>query len=314
MNNTMIHSRLNKLNKGRFILLLMALPFVLMIFLFSYVPIFGWTFSFFDFKPGIPLSKTPFVGLKYFFLIGEYKGDVLRVLRNTLALGFLGILTTPFPVIFAVMLNEIGFQKFKKAVQTLTTIPYFISWVIVYGIAHAFFASEGLFNNLFSQAGLEGLTVNILGNADIVWVFQTCMSVWKNLGWSAIIYLAAIAGIDEELYSAAKVDGAGRFRRILHVTIPGIAQTYIVLLLLSISGLLSVGNLFSTGFEQYFVFRNPMVLDNIEVLDLYTYKIGLVTNDYSFATAIGILKTLVSVVLLFTVNGLSKRIRGQSIF
>lgn len=303
--------KLKKIDRSRVSLFLIALPFVLLVFMFSYVPIFGWIYSFFDYKPGIPLSKTPFVGFKYFFLLSDYKGDIIRVLRNTLALGFISILLTPLPVVFAVLLNEISINKFKRFVQSFTTLPNFVSWVIVYGIASAFFSTEGMINKLIESIGITGVTANVLGNADIVWLFQSSLTVWKTLGWSAIIYLAAIAGIDEELYTAAKVDGAGRFRRIWHITIPGVSQTYIVLLLLSVSGILSAS---SGGFEQYFVFRNPMVLDNIEVLDLFVYKIGIVTNDYSFATVIGILKTFISIILLYTVNRISFRIRGNSIF
>jgi len=300
-------SRHKKINNGRITLLLMALPFIVFIFMFCYVPLFGWSFAFFDYKPGVSLSKTPFVGLKYFKLIWENREDIFRVLRNTLAFGFLGLLFSPLPVITAIMMNEVRSVRFKKFVQTTTTVPNFVSWVIVFGLAYAFFSTEGLINQILSQFNPTSAPINVLGNDKIVWIFQTALAIWKSLGWSTIIYLAAISGIDDELYSAAKVDGAGRFRSILHVTVPGVMPTFIVLLLLTISNLLSV------GFEQYFVFKNPMVSGSIEVLDLYVYRIGLVTNDYSFATAIGILKSIVSIIMLFTVNNIAKKVRGQSI-
>lgn len=195
----------------------------------------------------------------------------------------------------------------KKLVQVTTTIPNFVSWVIVFSLFFSIFSTQGMFNTLMINLGLLQSPTNILGNADAVWLFQTALGLWKSLGWGSIIYLAAITGIDEELYAAVKVDGAGRFRSILHVTVPGLLPTFVVLLLLSVSTILG------KSFEQYFVFKNPMVLDNIEVLDLYVYRIGLTTNDYSYAVAIGILKSLVSVVLLFTANNAAKRIRGQSI-
>lgn len=295
-------------SKDRMILFMMAVPFIVLIFMFSYVPLFGWAAAFLDYKLGIPFSKAPFVGFKYFALLGEYHDDIFRVLRNTFGLGFLGILASPLPAVMAILLNEIKSSKFKRLVQTLTTIPNFISWVIVYGLAFSILSNEGMLNTMLMNLGIIKSPTNILGNSDMVWIFQTLLSIWKGLGWGCIIYLAAIAGIDAELYSAASVDGAGRFRCIWHITVPGLIPTFIVLLILSISSILSV------GFEQYFVFNNPMVADNIEVLDLFLYRIGLVTNDISFATAIGILKSFVSIVFLVTANLLAKKSRGYGIF
>jgi putative aldouronate transport system permease protein len=283
------------------------LPFIIFIFAFSYVPLFGWLYAFFNFKPGIPLSHSHFEGLKYFKLMLNDRYDLTRVLTNTLALSFLGILCSVFPVTLAIMITEVKSKFFKKLIQTTTTLPNFISWVIIFSIAFTIFSSDGLMNQILLKTGLAKESVNILGNVNIVWIFQTLLGLWKGLGWGSIIYIAAITGIDGELYDAAKVDGAGRFRCIRHITLPGISSTYFVLLLLSISGMLSV------GFEQYFVFYNSMVADKIEVLDYYVYKLGLVTHDYSYSTAVGILKTVVSLILLFSVNKLSKKIRGNSI-
>lgn len=265
-------------------------------------------FSFFDYKPGIPLSRTPFVGLKYFLMIMNERNDILRVLKNTFAMGFLGILATPLPAIMAIMLNEVRISKFKKLVQVTTTIPNFISWVITYSFAFAIFSSEGMLNTLLNNIGISDTAANLLSNGSAVWQFQTLLGIWKTLGWSSIIYLAAITGIDGELYSAAKVDGAGRFRSMLHVTVPGLAPTFIVLLLLSISNILTI------GFDQYFVFKNPAVMDKIEVIDLYVYRIGIVENSYSFSIAVGILKSVFSIALLLSANGIAKRLRGQPIF
>jgi len=222
-------------------------------------------------------------------------------------MSFLQILSSPLPIIFAILLSELPFNRFKRVVQTITTLPNFVSWVIVFALAFAIFSNEGLWNTFFTGLGWLQQPVNVLGNEDITWVFQTLLVIWKSLGWNAIIYLAAIAGIDSELYDAASVDGAGRFSRIMHITVPGILPTFIVLLLLSASNLLSV------GFEQYLVFYNPMVADKIEVIDYYVYRMGLVAQDYSFTTAVGIMKTLVSLLLLFSINTLAKRIRGESI-
>lgn len=296
-----------RLQYNRIKLTLMAIPFVVILVMFFYIPLFGWLFSFFDYKPGIPLSKTPFVGFKFFIMVIENWKDISRVLINTFALGFLNILTSLIPVIFALLLNELKAGKYKKLIQTATTIPNFISWVIIFGLAYAVFSSDGLYNKILMDLGVIVSPTNVLGDGEHVWLFQTALNVWKTLGWNAIIYLAAIAGIDGELYSAAKVDGAGRFRCVWHITVPGIMPTYVVILLLTISGILQM------GFEQYFVFRNPMVMNNIEVLSLYVYKIGLLTNDYSYATAIGILQTFVSIVMLFIVNRVAKTVRGDNI-
>ncbi|MFD0712076.1 ABC transporter permease [Paenibacillus sp. GCM10027626] len=295
------------ITKSKLSLLLMALPFIVLVFLFNYLPLFGWVYVFFDYKPGIPLSQTPFVGLKFFELTLNDGGELLNVLKNTLAMSFLGLLTSPLPLIFAILLSEVKNKTFQKIVQTTTTLPNFISWFIVFSLFFSVFSVEGLFNTLLIKLHIISEPTNILGNGEAVWYVQTAVAVWKGLGWGAIIYLASIAGIDQELFDAAKVDGAGRFQTIMNVTVPGLMPTYIVLLLLSIS------NMLSNGFDQYFVFHNPLVAEKIEVLDYYVYRIGIATNDYAYATAIGMSKTVISVILLFTVNFISKRVRGQSI-
>ena len=288
-------------------LLLLALPFAAFVFAFSYVPLFGWIYAFIDYKPGISLMDSPFVGFKYFHILAQDWPTLARVLRNTLAMSFLGILCAPLPAIFAIFLTEVPSTTFKKIVQTTTTRPNFVSWIIVYSLAFNIFSIEGVFNQVMMNLGIISSPTNILANEDAVWFFQTALGIWKSIGWNAIIYFAAIAGIDAELYDAASVDGAGRFQKILHVTVPGISSTFIVLLLLSASNILSV------GLDQYLVFYNSMVADKIEVIDYYVYRLGLITNDYSYATTVGILKTLVSITLLFSINCLSKKVRGYGI-
>jgi len=287
-------------------LLLMALPFVGLAFAFAYVPLFGWIYAFYDYKPGIPLSRTEFIGLENFRLMFE-DPRMGPVLINTLALSFLSILTAPIPMLFAIMVSEVRSGWFKRLVQTTSTLPHYISWVIVYSLAFSMFSTEGAINGILFKLDWIEAPTNVLGNYDRVWTVQTLLLLWKSIGWSAIIYLAAIVSIDSEQYDAAKVDGAGRLRMIWHITIPSIMPTFIVLLLLSIS------NLLSAGFEQYLVFTNAIVADRIEVLDLYVYRLGLITGDYSYSTAVGIFKSLISIILLFGVNFLSKKFRGQGI-
>jgi len=299
--------RKNVFKRGRIYISLLALPFVVLFVAMSYVPIFGWAYAFVNFKPGIPFSQSPFVGLKFFQLMFFYAEDLLRVLRNTLVMSGLGLICSPLPIVLAILLSELRFKRFGKIVQTTTTLPHFVSWIIVFSLTFSMFSTEGVVNGLLINLGLIRKPLQILGNGDVVWRFQTILGIWKSIGWSSIIYLAAIAGIDGELHDAARVDGAGRFRCIWHITVPGILPTYTVLLLLQISNLLSV------GFEQYFVFYNSLVADKIEVIDYYVYRIGLISREYSFGTAVGMMKSIVSIALLFSVNAFSRRIRGDSI-
>lgn len=292
--------------KSKNTLFLMSIPFVVFIFAIYYIPLFGWVLAFIDFTPGIPIMKSPFVGLANFkFMLGD--SDILRVLRNTLVMSFLGIACSPFPVMLAIMLTEVRGKWFKKLVQTTTTLPYFISWIIVYSLAFSMFSSEGLVNFILYSLKISNTPVKVLGNADMIWIIMQTLILWKNIGWNAIIYLAAIAGIDSELFDAANIDGANRFKSILHVIVPGVAPTYLVLLLLSISTLLN------TGLDQYLMFYNSIISDKIEVLDYYVYRMGIILTDYSYGTAVGMLKSIIAIILLFTVNAIAKRIRGDSI-
>ena len=290
--------------------LLLAVPFLIYVFAFSYVPLVGWIYSVFDYKIGqkfLDFGSMVFIGLGNFQKLFTERSEVLRVLRNTLALSALGLLATPVPVVFAIMFNEIKNSKFKKIVQTATTLPNFISWIIVYGVAFAFFSVNGFVSVLMQKIGIQPPVMGILGDVDHTWVLQWILGIWKSFGWSAIIYIAAITGIDSELYDAAKVDGANKLQSILHITIPGIMPTYVVMFLLAVS------NILSNGFDQYFMFYNPMVADKIEVLDYYVYKVGFYINDYSYSITLGMLKSILGIVLLFTANALSKKIRGESI-
>jgi len=295
-----------------FRLFLLISPFIILVFLLSYLPLFGWAYAFFDYKPGIALTREKFVGFKYFTSMFNDKymfQDVTRVLRNTLAMSLLGVATSPLPLIFAMFLNEIKFSPVKRSVQTLTTIPNFISWVLVYAVAYAMFSvGDGFVNRLLIQLGVIDSGINFLTSRNNVWLTMLGYSLWKGLGWSSIMYFAAMASIDQELYEAAKVDGAGRFSSMFHITLPGLLPTFFVLLILSIA------NFINSGMEQYYVFQNHMNKQYIEVLDLFVYNQGMLSINYSFSTAVSVLKSLVSVVLLFTANGLSCLFREQSIF
>lgn len=206
-------------------LFLMILPFLILCFLFSYFPLHGWIYALYDYKAPLKLSQCQFVGLKWFKTLFSNKTQVMQliqVMKNTFAMSLLGIATSFLPVLFAVFLNEIKCKWFKNLVQTLTTLPNFISWTLVYSIAFCLFSTTGMFNTVMQNLGVISEPLKILDSGRHVWLQMILWSTWKGLGWGAIMYLAAIAGIDQEMYDAAKVDGAGRFQIIKNITIPSI--------------------------------------------------------------------------------------------
>jgi putative aldouronate transport system permease protein len=313
MEKTGHHNNIKQsLNKGEgFRLFLMNVPFIILLFVLCYLPLYGWRYAFFDFKPGVPLSKTDFAGLKYFYQIIQDKyaiSDILRVLKNTFGMQLIGYIGAPLPMIFAIFLSEVRGRRFKKTIQTITTIPNFISWVLVYAIAYAMFSvGDGFVNKFLAGVGLIDTPINFLVNAKGIWIKMWLWGFWKGCGWSAIIYFAAISGIDEEICEAARVDGAGRFRMMWHITVPSLMPTFFVLLILSIANFLNL------GMEQYYVFSNGMIRNSIEVLDLYVYNQGIVKFQYPFTTAVGMLKSMIGILLLFSANKLSKVVRGEGI-
>ena len=295
-------------------LFLMLLPFLLLVFVFSYLPLWGWRYAFFDYSAGDVLSMEKWVGLKWFkapFDNPATRSDILRVLKNTLAMSGLGILTSWCPMFFAIFLSEIKNTKVKRVVQTLTTIPNFISWVLVYAIAFCIFGTEGFISSLFVNKGIWDSGKNMLMGDNLIWIKMLLWGMWKSLGWSAIMYIAAISGIDQELYEAATVDGASRIQKMFHITLPELIPTFIVLLILSVS------NILSNGMDQYLVFKNSTNKGPIEVLDLYVYQLTFGSGQSSsipFSTVVSMFKSLVSVILLFITNKISKWVRGSSIF
>ena len=291
-------------------LFLLILPFLILTFMFSYFPLHGWIYAFFDYRAPLKLSQCEFVGLKWFKTLFSNKTQVaqlIQVMKNTFAMSLLGIATSFLPVLFAVFLNEIKCKWFKNVVQTLTTLPKFISWTLVYAVAFSLFSTTGMMNSVLEHIGLITEPIKFLDSGDHVWLSMILWSTWKGLGWGSIMYLAAIAGIDQEMFEAAKVDGAGRWAIIKNITIPSILPTYFVMLMLSIA------NFLNNGMDQYYVFMNSFNKSSIQVLDLYVYNIGMTGKSLSLGTAIGILKSLVSVVLLFIVNTASKKTRGETI-
>ena len=293
-------------------LFLMVLPCLLFVFVFSYLPLWGWSYSFFNYKPGRDLLECEFVGFNHFTrLFGNpvLRRQLIMVMRNTLAMAGLGVLFSPVTPAFAICMSEIGNKKYQKVVQTLTTLPHFISWTIMYSLVFFMLnVNTGFVNNLLGSLGVLDKPVNFLVSQNNVWITMQGYGMWKGLGWGAIVYLAAITGIDQELYEAAMIDGAGRLQRIWHITVPGLIETYFVLLIMSF------GNFLNTGMEQYYVFQNSMNQDYIQVLDLYVYNQGIKGGQVSYATAIGTMKSLIALALFSFANLLSKKVRGTSVF
>lgn len=298
-----------KLDQGKRMFLYM-LPFLLLCFAFSYFPLHDWIYSFYDYKPPLKLSQCNFMGLRWFKMIFGNPAQVRQlfiVMRNTFAMSFLNIATSVLPLFFAVFLNEIKCKWFRKMVQTLTTIPNFISWVLVYAVAFCLFSNTGMVNTVLQNLGVILKPIKFLDSDSHTYIAMLLWSTWKGLGWGAIMYLASIAGIDQEMYEAARVDGAGRFQLMRYITLPELMPTYFVMLMLS------VANFLNNGMDQYFVFQNAFNKAHIQVLDLYVYNIGMTGSSLSLATAISMLKSLISVTLLMAVNGISKKIRGVSL-
>lgn len=293
-----------------FKLFLFVLPGILLILLFHYAPLWGWSFAFFQYKPGLKLSQCKFVGFDNFTLLFTnpvMRKNLFRVLKNTFGIHLLGYVFSPLPMLFAVFLSELPSKRYQKTVQIVTTLPNFISWVIMFSLATSIFGASGLVNTMLENIGTT-FRVNILNSNKHVWLTQVLLQQWKSLGWSSIIYFAALAGIDPTMYEAAVVDGAGRMQRIWYITIPSLIPTFFVLLIISI------GNFLNTGIDQYMAFGNALNKQYIEVLDLYTYNLGIGSGQISFGVAVGMMKSVVALVLFSMANITSKKVRGTSVF
>ena len=291
-------------------LFLLALPVLIYIFVFKYMPLWGWSYAFFSYKPGLSLAQCDFVGLQNFqnlFGNAVMRDNLFRVLRNTFGIQILNYILMPVPMLFAIFLSEIKGKRFQKVVQTVTTLPHFISWVIMFSLASSIFGSSGLINSLIHDLGFEA-TINILTTDDHVWLTQALLNLWKSMGWNAIVYFAAITGLDQQVYEAAEIDGANRWQKITKITIPLLMPTFFVLLVINI------GNFLNSGIDQFLAFSNALNMSHIEVLDLYVYNLGIGSGQISFSVAVGIMKSVVAVILFASANFASKKIRGTSVF
>ena len=285
---------------------LMILPGLLFILIFKYMPLGGITIAFKEFLPGKGIWGSPWVGLENF----EYMlalPDTKRVMWNTLFIAAAKILINfPVPIIISILLNEVKNHRFKRSVQTIIYLPYFISWVILAGIIQDLFAKEGLINQFLGIFGAE--PVFFLGSKYAFLGVLIGTDVWKNFGYNTVVYLAAITGIDETLYEAAKIDGANRFQQIWNVTLPGIAPIVVLMMILNL------GNVLNAGFEQIFNLYNPLVYETADIIDTFVYRISLVEANYSLGTAVGLLKSVVSFILIVTSYKIANKYSDYTVF
>ncbi|MDR3284129.1 MAG: ABC transporter permease subunit [Treponema sp.] len=282
-------------------LLLLSLPFVIWLIIFKYIPLTGWTMAFQDYKPHLGFFAQKWVGFKHFADL--FKAPLFyQALRNTLGMSILGLVFGfTASIAFAILLNELRTLRFKRFTQTVSYLPHFVSWVIVANIVTSLLSPSGSINELLTRWGLVRQPVNFMTKPDLFWWIVVFSDIWKETGWNAIIYLAAMTGIDRQIYEAAEIDGANRLQKICYVTLPGIRPTIIILLIMSI------GNIINTGFEKQFLLGNTVVAAKALVLDKYALDFGIGLFRYSFGTAIGIFKSVVSIILLFCANSLAQK-------
>lgn len=305
-----LRSRLKSKKWESYKLFLLVLPCLIYIFVFKYMPLWGWSYAFFQYKPGMSLANCKFVGLENFkqlFGNAVMRQNLFRVLRNTFGIQILNYILMPVPMLFAIFLSEIASKRFQKVVQTLTTLPHFISWVIMFSLASSMFGSSGVVNSVIKEMGFDA-AINILTTDQHVWLTQSLLNLWKTMGWNAIIYFAAITGLDQQVYEAASIDGASRWQKIRYITIPLLIPTFFTLLIMNI------GNFLNSGIDQFLAFSNALNKDMIEVLDLYVYNLGIGSGQISFSVAVGVMKSIVAVILFATANFASKKVRGASVF
>ena len=289
-------------------LLLLSVPFVIWLIIFKYIPLAGWAMAFQDYKPHLGVFRQTWVGLKHFRDL--FKSPMFyQALQNTLGMSLLG-LTFGFitSIGFAILLNELRFLPFKRFTQTVSYLPHFVSWVVTANIVTSMLAVSGPVNEFFLSLKIISEPINFMGKPEYFWFLVTGADVWKEMGWGAIIYLAAMTGIDSQIYEAAEIDGVNRFQRIWYITLPGISSTIIILLILSI------GNLINIGFEKQWLLGNTVTAVKSLVLDKYALDFGIGLFRYSFGTAIGIFKSVVSIALLFLANYLAKKAGKGKLF
>lgn len=298
----------NKVKKQK-ALILMSIPFLIYVVIFCYAPLIGWVMAFQNFKPAKGFFEQTWVGLNQFkFLFSD--PTFFNVIRNTLAMSLINlVLSFVCSIGFALLLNEVKNVLAKKFVQTVSYLPHFLSWIIVTGIVAEVLSTEtGIINQLLVWLNIIEKPINFFADPKYFWGIVGLSNVWKEVGWGSIIYLAAITAINPDLYEAAEIDGAGRFHKIWHITLPGIKPTIFILLLINI------GNILNAGFEVQYLLGNGLVQQVSQTIDIFVLKYGISLGNYSLATAAGIFKSLISVILIFLANRFAKAMGEERLF
>ena len=299
---------LNRLNSQKYLYMLLAVPLIWFLVV-CYYPMAGIVIAFKEFDLSKGIFGSPWVGLKYFRQFAE-SYQFATVLRNTLGISILKlIIGFPIPIIFALMLNEVRSLKYKKVVQTVSYLPYFISWVIIIGIWGTMLSVDGgIINKLFIYLGIVNEPVNFMLSSQYMWPISIITDIWKNIGWNSIIFIASLASINTELYDASGIDGAGRWKQLWHVTLPGMRPT------ITIMFIFAVGSIFYANFEQMYMLGKLPVLDATEVIDTYVYRVGLKQLQFSIGAAASLMRSVVAIILLFITNKLAKLVGEEGIW
>ncbi|MRN55407.1 ABC transporter permease subunit [Paenibacillus monticola] len=286
----------------------MALLGVVWMIIFNYIPMYGIIIAFKEYNIVKSISEAPWVGLAHF---REFLDDdnLASVIKNTLGISLIKlVIGFPLPIIFALFLNEIRSIRFKKTIQTISYLPHFLSWVVLGGILATWLSDVGIINHILMALHMIDQPISYLAEPKYFWTIIITSDIWKELGWSAIIYLAAIAGVSPEMYEAATIDGAGRFQKMWFVTLPAIKSTISILFILSVSGVLN------SNFDQILVLRNSLNDSASNVIDYYVYYTGLLSGRFSYSAAVGLFKSVIALILLLIANQVSKKINDTSLF
>lgn len=288
-------------------LYLMILPGILLVFIFSYIPMYGLVLAFKNFKISLGIFGSPWAGLKHFSYLFS-RPESTYVIFNTLRISVLNLLINfPIPIILSLLINELHNRYFKRTVQSVLYLPHFISWVVINGLLYGFFSTTaGMVSKVIVSLG--GQTVNVIGNPDNFRLVLYLTNAWKGAGWGTIIYLAAITGIDQQMYDAAAIDGANRFKQMIHITLPAIKFSIVVLFILN------VGSIMGANFDQIMNLRSDPTIQVSQVIDTYVFDMGVSKLRYDFATAVGMFQQVINCILLFTANKIIKKLSGESFF
>lgn len=298
---------LRRLKNQRY-LIIIAIPCLIYIGIFFFGPLYGWLMAFFKYKPSRGIFGSEFVGF-YYFKQFFTDPDLGKIIRNTLSMSTLNLIAINiFPLILALLINEVSHKVFKRTIQTLTYLPHFVSFVVVANIFLELLGTDGPMNELLQTTGIVDTAYKFWQKPSLFWLLATFVRVWKEVGWGAIIYLAALAGIDQTQYEAAAIDGCGRIRRIFSITIPNLLPTVMVLWITNMSGI------FSASFDASYMLGNATTSGVAEVIETYIYKMGLSMGMYSYSTAVSLIQTVLGFILVYLTNKLAKRTTDYSLW